>query len=173
MKDILEQMELTEKAVSPELRNQQLEDYAKFGQEAVAAGHTDMAEYYKERVDELNNGGERVSSSAERRDSETGQDMKAYYEAKKQQLIEERTAYYENKRQQLLNEKNRREQEWRMDKAVHGAPDYAGFGGWCESEYVYEAEKEYSKNGNSAEFRRLMEGAAKAHVREKYGAILK
>ena len=101
------------------------------------------------------------------------EDMQAYYEAKKQKLIEDKKAYYEAKKQKILEEQQQRQQEWAMDKAVHGAPDYAGFGGWRESEYIYEAEKEYAKNGNSAEYRRLLQGAAKAHVREEYGDILK
>lgn len=81
--------------------------------------------------------------------------------------------YYASKKQKILEEKELREQEYRMDKAVHGSPDYAGFGGWRESEYIYEAEKEYAKHGNSLEYQKLLKGAAKAHVREEYGDILK
>lgn len=143
---IQEQLELAEQqelTMDPELRNQLIEQYDQSLGEATKEGATDMAEYYKEKAAALR-------------------------EAHNQKQLE----YWQNKKQAILEEKQQREQEWRMDKAVHGAPDYAGHGGWRESEYLYEAEKEYSKNGESAEFDRLMKGAAKAHVREKYRDIL-
>ena len=161
MAELFEKMEVSEQLMSPELQNRLVENYQKFSQEATDAGYEDMAKYYREKAAELESGGkaseQRLGQGYEQQNS-AGRDMKAYYEAKKQKLLEE---------------KQEREQQWRMDKAVHGAPDYAGFGGWRESEYIYEAEKEYAKNGNSAEYRRLLDGAAKAHVREEYGDILR
>lgn len=162
MAERIERLEVTEQTMSPELRDQLIENYLEFGREAEAGGHRDMAEYYQEKANELKTGDENTAGGPEtagdRQAGETGRDMAAYYEAKKQKI---------------LQEKQEREAQWRMDKAVHGAPDYAGFGGWRESEYVYEAEKEYARNGNSAEYRRLLEGAAKAHVREQYRDILR
>lgn len=162
MAELIERTEKAEQVMSPELRDRLAENYLEFSREATAAGHTDMAEYYREKANELKTGTEgnpeHTGFDTDRQDAEAGKDMKAYYEAKKQKILEEQ---------------QQRQQEWRMDKAVHGAPDYAGFGGWRESEYIYEAEKEYRKNGNSAEYRRLLDGAAKAHVREEYGDILK
>lgn len=161
MVGLLEKMEISEQLMNPELQDRLVENYQKFSQEAADAGHEDMAKYYREKAAELESGGkasERQYGQCYEQRSSAGRDMEAYYEAKKQKILEEQQA---------------REQQWRMDKAVHGAPDYAGFGGWRESEYIYEAEKEYAKNGNSAEYRRLLDGAAKAHVREEYGDILR
>lgn len=160
MAELFEKMEVSEQLMSPELQNQLVENYLEFSKEAAAGGHEDMAKYYREKAAELESGGKASEQQHGQgyEQNSAGRDMTAYYEAKKQKLLEE---------------KQEREQQWRMDKAVHGAPDYAGFGGWRESEYIYEAEKEYAKNGNSAEYRRLLDGAAKAHVREEYGDILR
>lgn len=159
MAERIEGIEASEQILTPELRGQLAENYMTYSREAAAAGHEDMARYYREKAAQMESAaGENPEYSALPEQScSTGTDMKAYYEAKKQRLQEEQQS---------------RQQQWRMDKAVHGAPDYSGFGGWRESEYIYEAEKEYAKNGNSSEYRRLMEGAAKAYVREKYRDIL-
>ena len=160
MAELMERAELSEQVMSPELRQELAKNYMEFSREAAKSGHTDMAEYYMEKAYEMNSGG-RLStdqSPAAEQQSPAGTDMQAYYEAKKQRL---------------QDELEQRQQQWRMDKAIHGVPDYAGLGGWREYEYLYEAEKEYNQNGNSTEFNRLMEGAANAHVREKYDPILK
>lgn len=159
MAEHLERMEAAEQVLNPELCSLLAENYMIFCREAAAGGHTDMARYYREKAAQMEtpaDGKPELPAPAEQ-SSGAGTDMKAYYEAKKLRLQEEQ---------------QERQQQWRMDKAVHGAPDYSGFGGWRESEYIYEAEKEYARNGNSAEYRRLMEGAAKAHVRETYRDIL-
>lgn len=163
MAEHMEKLETAERIMTPELRNQRIESYMEFSREAAAGGHRDMAEYYHKKANELeNNAGssaERLGTAGDQQSCEAGRDMKAYYEARKQRILEE---------------KQQREQQWRMDKAVHGTPRYAGVDqGWSESEYIYEAEKEYAKNGNSAEYRRLLDGAAKAHVRKEYGGIIR
>lgn len=161
MVERLEKTEMTEQTMDPEVRQALIDTYKELGREAAAAGYSDMAGYYEEKASELESGDEKTAelteADSDRQGSQAGTDMKAYYEAKKEKIAAE---------------KQQREQQLRMDKAVHGAPDYSGFGGWRESEYLYEAEKEYAKNGDSAEYRRLMEGAAKAHIREKYEDIL-
>ncbi|MBQ8621399.1 MAG: hypothetical protein IJ422_03695 [Oscillospiraceae bacterium] len=161
MAERMEKMEVTEQVMSPELREQLIDDCMEMSREAAAAGYEDMAQFYREKALALENGTEgsteQLGESSERQNTEGGNDMQAYYEAKKQKL---------------QAEQNQREKQWRMDKAVHNAPDYAGIGGWRESEYLYEAGKEYDANGDSAEFRRLMKGAENAHIREKYRDIL-
>lgn len=139
-----EQSERMEQIMDAEQRDRLIEQYNKCIDDALREGQMDMVDYYREQIAPLK-------------------------EARKQEQQE----YWENRKQEIMEQQQKREQQWRMDKAVHGAPDYAGLGGWRESEYIYEAEKEYSKNGESAEYRRLLEGAAKAHVREKYRDILK
>lgn len=161
MAELMERMEVTEEVMSPELREQLIDDCMEMSREAAAAGYEDMANFYREKAEALENGTEgspeQMGQSSEQQNTEGGRDMQAYYEAKKQKL---------------QAEQNQREKQWRMDKAVHNAPDYSGFGGWRESEYLYEAGKEYDTNGDSAEFRRLMRGAANAHVREEFREII-
>ena len=159
MAELRERAELSERVMDLERRERIAGEYLEASREAAANGLTDMARYYREKAAEVREDRpERPETASDEGNDGAGKDMAAYYEAKKQRYKEEL---------------EQRQQEWRMDKAVHGAPKYSGVSGWSESEYLYEADKEYKKNGDTPEHRRLLDEAAEAHVRAKYRDILK
>ena len=60
-----------------------------------------------------------------------------------------------------LNDLLQEQREW---KAVHSAPNYTGVGP-SESEYRYDAKKEFEKNGDTARYRDLLEKAEEARIK--------
>lgn len=118
--------------------------------EALEAGDKDMHEYYKAKISDL------CEVRKEMVKEECAKVNEQIYERKQKSIAET---------QDLLD-------EIKMDQIVHGAPRYTGLG-YTESEWKYEASKEYRKNGETAHYKDLMRKAADAHVEAELDKILK
>lgn len=64
MKEIMEKAEAAEEKLSPEIREQLVENYMESMREAEEAGNADMAEYYKEKAKELREQKEKVNKGS-------------------------------------------------------------------------------------------------------------
>lgn len=114
--------------------------YRESSLDAIADGNRDMCEYYKSKVSEL-------------------------YEVRKEFVKEESKEWYNDfskRMEKSIAETEELRNEIRTDKAIHGAPRYGGNLDYRESEWLYEADKELAKHGETAKYREYIENAAEA-----------
>ena len=139
-----ELFELKEQFSSTAEVDQVIGYYTRNSLDALADGHTDMKAYYDAKIDEL-------------------------YEIRKEFVKQESKIWHEQFSERMEKSKAETEellQEIKMDKAIHGAPRYGGNLEYRESEWIYEAEKEYRKHGETARYKELLKNAKEAHVKE-------
>lgn len=116
--------------------------------------------------------------------AEGNRDMKAYYDAKIDELYEVRKEFVKQDSQQWYEQFSERMDksiaetdellnELKTDKAVHGAPKYGGELGYSEREWRYEAEKELKKNGETARYKELLDKADEARAEAELDKIKK